>query len=166
MIGGPILEAESFDGSFGVNECERTWSIGTLVPDGGVPREGLSDTGEDGAEERSAEELAAVKVGNGCCCVGWGAVGELLGLPIRYCCILSWKLVDKGVEGAETLNLPSSSAERDHGLCERPRKSPRSVEPFLLGEGEEVVGPSNPACARARERSNTDLRYRAQWVSQ
>src|SRR6266404_5772169 len=137
-MGGPILEAESFDGSLGVNECERTWSMGALAPDGGVPKEGLSDTGEDGADERSAEELAAVKRGNGCCCV-CDAVGELLGLPVRYCCIFSWKLVDKGVEGAELLNLPSSSAERDHGLCERPRKSPRSVD-FLPGEGEEVVG--------------------------
>jgi hypothetical protein len=61
--------------------------------------------------------------------------------------------------GAEELNLPSSSAERDHGLCERLRKSPRSVEPFLPGDGEEVGRRSRsaPVCARARERSNTDL---------
>jgi hypothetical protein len=62
-----------------------------------------------------------------------------------------------GDEGAETLNLPSSSAERDHGFCERLRKSPRSAENFLPGDGEEVVGPSTLLCARARERSNTDL---------
>jgi hypothetical protein len=40
--------------------------MGTLAPDGGVAGEGESDTGDDGAEERSAEELVAVKVGNGC----------------------------------------------------------------------------------------------------
>jgi hypothetical protein len=64
-----------------------------------------------------------------------------------------------GDEGAEALNLPSSSAERDHGFCERLRKSPRSAEPesFLPGDGEEVTGPSALVCARARERSNTDL---------
>ena len=39
--------------------------MGTVAPDGGVAGEGLSDTGDDGAEERS-EELVAVKVGNGC----------------------------------------------------------------------------------------------------
>jgi hypothetical protein len=61
------------------------------------------------------------------------------------------------VEGAEELNLPSSSAERDHGLCERLRKSPRSAEPFLRGDGEEGGWLSAPVCARARERSNTDL---------
>jgi hypothetical protein len=47
-----------------------------------------------------------------------------------------------GDEGAEALNLPSSSAERDHGLCERLRKSPRSAEPFLFGDVGEVVGSS------------------------
>ena len=62
-----------------------------------------------------------------------------------------------GDEGAETLNFPSSSAERDHGFCERLRKSPRSAEPFLPGDREEVVGPSTLLCERARERSNTDL---------
>ena len=62
-----------------------------------------------------------------------------------------------GDEGAETLNLPSSSAERDHGFCERLRKSPRSAEPFLPGDGEEVVWPSSLLCVRARERSKTDL---------
>jgi hypothetical protein len=76
---------------------------------------------------------------------------------VRYCCTLSWKLLIRGDEGAEALNLPSSSAERDHGFCERPRKSPRSAEPFLPGDGEEVVGPSTLLCVRARERSNTDL---------
>jgi len=67
-----------------------------------------------------------------------------------------------GEEGAEALNLPSSSAERDHGFCERLRKSPRSAEPALPGDGEEVVGPSTLLCARARERSNTDL-VEKQW---
>ena len=62
-----------------------------------------------------------------------------------------------GDEGAETLNLPSSSAERDQGFCERLRKSPRSAEPFLPDDGEEVVGPSTLLCVRARERSYTDL---------
>jgi hypothetical protein len=128
-----------------------------VVLDGGVPGEGPSDTGEDGEEDRSAEELVAVKVGNGCWGCGWDVVGEWLGLPVRYCCTLSWKLLAKGDEGADTLNLPSSSAERDQGFCERLRKSPRSAEPFLPGDGEEVTKPSTLVCARARERSNTDL---------
>ncbi len=76
---------------------------------------------------------------------------------MRYCCTLSWKLLIMGDEGAETLNLTSSSAERDHGFCERLRKSPMSAEPFLPGDREEVVGPSTLLCVRARERSNTDL---------
>ena len=76
---------------------------------------------------------------------------------MRYCCTLSWKLSTIGVEGAEALNLPSSSAERDQGFCERLRKLPRSAEPFLPGDGVEVVGPSTLLCVRARERSNTDL---------
>lgn len=76
---------------------------------------------------------------------------------MRYCCTLSWKLLTMGDEGAEALNLPSSSAERDQGFCERLRKSPRSAEPPLLGDREEVVGPSTLVSARARERSNTDL---------
>ncbi len=62
-----------------------------------------------------------------------------------------------GDEGAEALNLPSSSAERDHGLCERLRKSPRSAERFLSGDGEGLARSSAPLGARARERSNTDL---------
>ena len=40
--------------------------MGTPAFDGGVAGEGLSDTGEDGAEDRSAEELVAGNVGNGC----------------------------------------------------------------------------------------------------
>lgn len=64
-----------------------------------------------------------------------------------------------GDEGAETLNLPSSSAERDHGFCERLRKSPRSAETFLPGEGDEMTGPSTLDCERASERSNTDLKW-------
>jgi hypothetical protein len=40
--------------------------MGTPALDGGVAGEGLSDTGEDGAEDRSAEELVVAKVGNGC----------------------------------------------------------------------------------------------------
>lgn len=65
-----------------------------------------------------------------------------------------------GDEGAKVLNLPSSSAERDHGLCERLRKSPRSAEPFFSGD-EKAVGPSILDCACVRERSNTDL-YRVE----
>jgi hypothetical protein len=64
-----------------------------------------------------------------------------------------------GDEGAEALNLPSSSAERDHGLRERLRKSPRSAEPFLPGDDEgELARPSALVGACARERSNTDLK--------
>ena len=133
--------------------------MGTLAPDGGVAGEGLSDTGDDGAEERSAEELVAVKVGNGCWDCECDAVGECewLGLPVRYCCTLSWKLFTMGDEGAEALNLPSSSAERDHGLCERLRKSPRSAEAFLSGDEGKLTGPSNLVCARVSGRSYTDL---------
>lgn len=98
-----------------------------------------------------------MKVGNGCWSCGWDAVVEWLGLPVRYCCTLSWKLFTIGDEGAEALNLPSSSAERDHGFCERLRKSPRSAEPFLTGDGDEMTGASTLDCERASERSNTDL---------
>ena len=62
-----------------------------------------------------------------------------------------------GDEGAEALNLPSSSAERDHGLRERLRKSPRSAETFLIGDEGELARPSTLVGACARERSNTDL---------
>jgi len=65
-----------------------------------------------------------------------------------------------GDEGAEELNLPSSSAERDHGLCARLRKSPRSAETFLSGDEGEL---SNLDCVRARGRSNTDLEIEKQW---
>lgn len=68
-----------------------------------------------------------------------------------------------GDEGAEVLNLPSSSAERDHGLCERLRKSPRSAETFLPGDEGELARPSGLDCARARGRSNTDLEIEKQW---
>jgi hypothetical protein len=61
-------------------------------------------------------------------------------------------------EGAEKLNLPSCSAERDHSMCERPHKSPRSAELFLPGDGEDLAGPSALVCERARDGSNTDLK--------
>jgi hypothetical protein len=64
-----------------------------------------------------------------------------------------------GDEGAEALSLPSSSAERDHGLRERLRKSPRSAEePFLPGDEGELARPSALVGACVRERSNTDLK--------
>jgi hypothetical protein len=62
-----------------------------------------------------------------------------------------------GDEGAEALNLPSSSAERDHGLRERLRKSPRSAETFFSGDEGELARPSALVAWCERERSYTDL---------
>lgn len=64
--------------------------------------------------------------------------------------------------GVECESFPRSSADLDHGLRDRFRRSPSPREGVVRDEDEEpcrdgVLGDSSPVAVRASERSSTEL---------